>query len=92
VEVLSQRFFAVLSLCLAVSLPAIAEEISLKDGTKIVGHMTAVSTEKIEVETSGGKVQLNRGDIVTISFPEIAAPMSPHPPRQSWRLQKSTNP
>ena len=66
-----QRFITVLSLCLAVSLPAIdAEEISLKDGTKIVGHMTAVSTDKIEVETSYGKVQLNRGDIVTISFPE----------------------
>jgi hypothetical protein len=32
--------------------------------------MTAVSTDKIEVATSGGKVQLNRGDIVTISFPE----------------------
>ena len=65
-----QRFITVLSLCLAVSLPAIAEEISLKDGTKIVGHMTAVFTDKIEVETSYGKVQLNRGDIVTISFPE----------------------
>lgn len=65
-----QRFITVLSLCLAVSMPAIAEEISLKDGTKIVGHMTAVSTDKIEVETSYGKVQLSRGDIVTISFPE----------------------
>jgi hypothetical protein len=42
----------------------------LKDGTKIVGHMTAVSTDKIEVATSCGKVQPNRGDIVTISFPE----------------------
>jgi hypothetical protein len=65
-----QRFITVLSLCLAVSMPAIAEEICLKNGTKIVGHMTAVSTDKIEVETSYGKVQLNRGDIVTISFPE----------------------
>jgi hypothetical protein len=50
-----QRFITILSLSLAVSLPAIAEEISLKDGTKIVGHMTAVSTDKIEVETSYGQ-------------------------------------
>ena len=54
----------------ALTLPAAGEEISLKDGTKIVGHMTAVSADKIEVETSYGKVQLKRGDIVTISFPE----------------------
>ena len=49
---------------------AAAEEISLKDGTKIVGHMTAVTPDRIEVETSYGKMQLNRNDIVTISFPQ----------------------
>ena len=54
----------------ALLLPAAGEEISLKDGTKIVGHMTAVSADKIEVETSYGKVQLKRSDIVNISFPE----------------------
>jgi hypothetical protein len=52
---------------------AIAEEISLKDGTKLVGHMTAVSADKIEVETSYGKIQLKRSDILTISFPENGA-------------------
>jgi hypothetical protein len=52
------------------ALPAASEEISLKDGTKIVGHMTAVTGDKIEVETSYGKMQLKRSDIVTISFPE----------------------
>jgi hypothetical protein len=51
-------------------LPAAAEEISLRDGTKIVGHMTAVSPDKIEVETSYGKIQLKRSDILSISFPE----------------------
>jgi hypothetical protein len=54
----------------ATALPAIAEEISLKDGTKIVGHMTAITLDKIEVETSYGKVQLKRSDILTINFPE----------------------
>jgi hypothetical protein len=50
--------------------PAGAEEISLKDGTKIVGHMSAVSPDRIEVETSYGKIQLKRSEILTISFPE----------------------
>ena len=49
---------------------AAAEEISLKDGTKIVGHMTAVTPDRIEVETSYGKMQLKRSEIVAISFPE----------------------
>jgi hypothetical protein len=42
----------------------------LKDGTKIAGHMSAVTPDKVEVETSYGKMQLKRSDIVTISFPE----------------------
>jgi hypothetical protein len=69
--------FGFLCLSLAVSLPAFAEEISLKDGTKIVGHMTAVSSDKVEVETTYGKMQLKRGDIVTISFPENSPNATP---------------
>lgn len=66
-------------------LPAAAEEISLRDGTKIVGHMTAVTPDKIEVETSYGKIQLKRSDILTISFPENGTPAAsaaePAPPK-----------
>jgi hypothetical protein len=58
------------------SVSAMAEEISLKDGTKIVGHMTAVSAEKIEVETSYGKIQLKRSDVLAINFPENGASTS----------------
>jgi hypothetical protein len=65
-----RRVFPILWLSLAVGLPAVAEEISLKDGTKIVGHMTALSPDKVEVETAYGKMQLKRSDIVTINFPE----------------------
>jgi hypothetical protein len=54
----------------AAIVPAFAEEISLKDGTKIVGHLSAVTGDKIEVETSYGKIQLKRSDILTINFPE----------------------
>jgi hypothetical protein len=61
-------------LCVSIGLvtvaPIAAEEVTLKDGTKIIGHMTGITSEKIEVETSYGKVQLNRGDIVNIAFPE----------------------
>ena len=59
-----------LAASVAASLPARGEEITLKDGTKIVGHLSGITSEKIEVETSYGKVQLNRNDIVTISFPQ----------------------
>jgi len=62
------------SLLLAATLPAIAEEIAMKDGTKIVGHMTSLSSDKIEVETAYGKMQLKRTDILTINFPENGAP------------------
>jgi hypothetical protein len=72
-------FLAVFPLFLEMSLTAAAEEFLLKDGTKIVGHMSALQTDKIEVETAYGKMQLKRGDIITINFPEngtIAAPGS----------------
>ena len=65
-----QRTLLPLFLFLVVALPATAEEITLKDGTKIVGHLSTVLGDKIEVETHYGKMVLNRADIVTISFPE----------------------
>jgi hypothetical protein len=68
-----RRVFSILLLFLVASLPAVAEEISLKDGTKIVGHMTAVTPDKVEVDTGYGRLQLKRSDIITISFPENVA-------------------
>lgn len=61
-------------LFLSASLPSAAEEIQLKDGTKIVGHMTSLQGDRIEVETAYGKMQLKRTDILTISFPENGVP------------------
>src|SRR6266702_2727023 len=58
------------SLFLAFSLAASAEELVLKDGTKIVGKMTAINGDKIELETAYGKMQVSRADVVTITFPE----------------------
>jgi hypothetical protein len=59
--------FLVLSVA---SLPVAAEEIALKDGTKIVGHMNSLTGDKIEVVTAYGKMLVKRSDIITISFPE----------------------
>ena len=61
-------------LLLVASLPSSAEEIQLKDGTKIVGHMTSLQGDHIEVETAYGKMQLKRADILTITFPENGVP------------------
>jgi hypothetical protein len=72
-------FLPVFSLFLAMSLPTAAEEILLKDGTKIVGHMSALQADKIEVETAYGKMQIKRGDIITINFPENGASAAPGP-------------
>jgi hypothetical protein len=90
---MSRILFSLL-LFAAVGFPALAEEISLKDGTKIVGHMTAVTADKVEVETTYGKVQLKRTDIVTISFPEntpsktpVATPATPEAPKVEESLQ-----
>jgi len=71
------RPFTICLLFLTAALPALAEEIVLKDGTKIVGHMTGITSDKIEVETSYGKVQLNRGDIVNISFADNSSGKAP---------------
>ncbi|HET7106070.1 MAG TPA: hypothetical protein VFI38_04615 [Candidatus Acidoferrum sp.] len=71
------RSLAICLLFSAAALPALAEEIVLKDGTKIVGHMTGITSDKIEVETSYGKVQLNRVDIVTISFADTSSAKAP---------------
>jgi hypothetical protein len=70
----SIKFLPVLSLFLVFTVPAAAEEILMKDGTKIVGHMTSLKSDKIEVETPYGKMELKRTDILTINFPENGTP------------------
>jgi hypothetical protein len=67
----------VLGLVLVLGANARAEELVLKDGTKIVGKMTAISGDKIEVETAYGKMQVNRTDILTITFAENGAAANP---------------
>lgn len=51
-------------------MPASAEEIVLKDGTKVIGRMIGIKNDKIEVQTPYGKMQIQRSDILAINFPE----------------------
>jgi hypothetical protein len=83
-----RRAFSILLLLLVASLPAVAEEIQLKDGTKIVGRMTGVTPDKLEVETTYGKLQLKRNDIVTISFPENTTSNTTEPPAAAMDAPK----
>jgi hypothetical protein len=65
-----RRTILLLGFLLAALVPSSAEEIVLKDGTKIVGHMVAIKGDKIEIQTPYGKMQIRRADIVAINFPE----------------------
>jgi hypothetical protein len=71
------RNLPAMAFLLAFGLTASAEELVLKDGSKIVGRMTAINGDKIEVETAYGKMQVNRADVVTITFPENKPDSSP---------------
>jgi hypothetical protein len=47
-----------------------AEELQLKDGTKITGKLTAIAGDTFQVKTAYGDIQVPRAQVVSISFPE----------------------
>lgn len=47
-----------------------AEDIQLKDGSKITGKVTGVTGESFQVKTAYGEIKVPRSEIVTINFPE----------------------
>jgi hypothetical protein len=47
-----------------------AEELQLKDGTKITGKVISVKDDTFEVKTSYGNINVPRTDVVSIAFPE----------------------
>jgi hypothetical protein len=47
-----------------------AEEIQLKNGTKITGKLTGISGDNFQVQTAYGDMKVPRSDVVTITFPE----------------------
>jgi hypothetical protein len=50
-----------------------AEEIQLKDGSKITGQVIGVNGDIFLVKTNYGEINVPRSDIVSISFPENTA-------------------
>ena len=66
---LKRSFLLILSTCLLCTCLR-AEEIQLKDGTKITGKLTAVSGDTFQVKTAYGDIQVPRSEVVSISFPE----------------------
>ena len=47
-----------------------AEEIQLKDGSKLSGKVIAVTDDSFRIKTSYGEVRVERTQIVSINFPE----------------------
>lgn len=50
--------------------PLRAEEIQLKDGTKMTGKVIGVTDDVFQVKTAYGNIQVPRADIISIGFPE----------------------
>ena len=61
-----------ISVLFAALAAASAEDIQLKDGTKLSGTITGVTAEKFQVKTAYGQIEVPRAEIVSISFPDNA--------------------
>jgi hypothetical protein len=59
-----------LALVLAFCWSLRAEEIQLKDGTKITGKVIALNGDTFQIKTAYGEIQVPRSDILSITFPE----------------------
>jgi hypothetical protein len=57
---------------LLVAAALLAEEIQLKDGSKITGKIVGVSGETFQVKTNYGDINVPRSEVVSITFPENA--------------------
>lgn len=73
-----------LALVLCTCLLLAAEEIHLKDGTKLTGQLIGVTADKFQIKTAYGEIQVPKSEIVSINFPENepreeAAPASATP-------------
>jgi hypothetical protein len=67
---MSRRFLVAVFLLALAGAAVCAEEILLKDGSKITGKITGVKDEVFQVKTSYGDIQIPRTEIVSITFPE----------------------
>jgi hypothetical protein len=50
--------------------PVRAEEIQLKDGTKVTGKLTGITNDAFQVKTAYGDIQVPRAQVISINFPQ----------------------
>jgi hypothetical protein len=50
--------------------PLRAEEIQLKDATKVTGKLTGITNDTLQVKTAYGDIQVPRAQVISINFPE----------------------
>ncbi len=65
-----RRFKLVLTILFFLHLSLAAEEIQLKDGTKITGKLVGVKEDTFQVKTAYGDINVPRAQVLTINFPE----------------------
>jgi hypothetical protein len=61
-----------LALVLVATVRPQAEDIQLKDGSKISGKLIAINGDSFRVKTNYGEINVPRSDVVSITFPENA--------------------
>ena len=59
---------AAVSACLACALPCLADEIKLKDGTKITGNIVGYEKDSFKVETSYGFALVRKDKVASITI------------------------
>src|SRR5580704_1391968 len=65
-----KRMSLVLALVLTFCWSLRAEEIQLKDGTKITGKIISLSGDTFQIKTAYGEIQVPRSEVLSITFPE----------------------
>ncbi|MEO0079536.1 MAG: hypothetical protein ABIK44_02515 [candidate division WOR-3 bacterium] len=73
---------AIAILVLAAYLPASAEVITLRDGTKIVGTITDQTETKLTVRTSYGTLTIEKANVLSIDYSAGGAQPSQQPAQQ----------
>jgi hypothetical protein len=65
-----KRTSLILALVLTFCWSLRAEEIQLKDGTKITGKIISLNGDTFQIKTAYGEIQVPRSEILSINFPE----------------------
>jgi hypothetical protein len=72
IQVKTPKLLFVIVVLVLASRP-MAEEIQLKDGSKITGKLVGVAGETFQVKTNYGDINVPRSEVVSITFPENAS-------------------